>query len=483
MRRRHAQHCRCGTLLATDHVGLLCAACQRKSGGDFNAAPSVPPDFWLTPKMRDAIATRHIGEIIYAYRAHPYHARTIPQTLVATWAGWGQAQISRLENGPIIHDIRRLAHVARVLRIPPRFLWFELPPPVAGSAAPGNDGGDPITEEVSPMRRRDAIAMSGLALAAPAIEGLERELDLIHLTLDRGTTSEERTARLERAAADLGVRVVNEDARDSIAPALRTLRTARALLEERQPTRQQVRLVRTSAMLSMVVGEILHQTANHAKAREWYLTAEHAAHDAGDRYLADIALAGQAYIPMYSNDPRGVLALLTPRLEQSPKPSPAAAGLWGFAARAHATLGDEKDFQRSIHHAHDLLARSPAELVKPGLFSRQPANLLFYETTGAVTIKKPAAAIRAADQAARLNCSGFDRILTRLEKASALAQSGEIPEACNIATDALTQPGFQYDIGVRTYAARFDHQIRGIQSPHTRDWRQLLADTHGPRRP
>jgi hypothetical protein len=35
------------------------------------------------------------------------------------------------------------------------------------------------------------------------------------------------------------------------------------------------------------------------------VSAQHAASDAGDRYLADIAQAGQAYLPICSNATRG----------------------------------------------------------------------------------------------------------------------------------------------------------------------------------
>jgi tetratricopeptide (TPR) repeat protein len=465
-----ARHCKCGARLAADQRGPLCSACQRRPAAGVIGPPSVPADFWLTGPMPAALATRHLGTIIRAYRSHPWHGRPVSQATVATWASTDQAQVSRIESGPPVHDLRRLAHWSRTLRIPPRLLWFEPP-----------SSTDHVTdaEEVSPTRRRDVIAFSGLALASPAIDGLERELDLIHLTLDRGTTSEERTTRLERTASDLGVQAV-EEAPDVINPALRAMRTVRGLLEERQPTRQQVRLVRVTAMLSTVVGEILFQTGNFSKAREWYQTAGHAAADIGDRNLMDIALAGQAYLPTYSNDPRGALALLAPRLEANPIPSPAVAWLWGFTARAHAALGDLTAFQRSIQNAHEALARSPAELVGPGIFSRQPANLLFYEATGAVALSQSGPALSAADRAAaHLTHGDTDRILVRLEMARALAQSGEVPEACRVATDALMQPGFYHDVGVRAYATKFDVMIRGIQSPETREWRQVLAASHG----
>ncbi|WFE32603.1 hypothetical protein [Micromonospora sp. WMMD975] len=46
---------------------------------------------------------------------------------MAGWLGITQAQLSRVENGPPIVHLDRLAHWARVLRIPAHTLWFQLP--------------------------------------------------------------------------------------------------------------------------------------------------------------------------------------------------------------------------------------------------------------------------------------------------------------------------------------------------------------------
>ena len=425
-RRKQIRYCRCGTHLASDNAGLLCSACQRNSGVNLSTVPSVSPEFWTTDRMRDAFASRHIGKIVYAYRIHPSHGAD------AALAG-GAHPYQAVEPG-----------------------------------------------EVSPSHRRDVLALSGLALTGKLSAVLGHELDMIHMTIDRGTTSAERTAYLERTARDLGVRVVTvEDKRDLISPALGTLRAVRTLLEQRQPTPQQVQLVQTSAMLSAVMGEILFNTGQFGKACEWYKTAEHAARDAGDRYLMDIALAGQSYLPTYSDDPRGVLALLAPRLESNPRPSPAIAWLWGFKARAHATLGEPDDFRRSIERAHECLECSPTELITPGIFSRLPSNLAFYEATGAVALNQTDIAVSAADRTFSLcDPRDVDQALARLERANALAQSGEVSEGCRIARDVLLDPGTYHGVPVRTYAARFDNLIRGIQSPETREWRQVLADAH-----
>ncbi|MEU9504811.1 hypothetical protein AB0D32_00825 [Micromonospora sp. NPDC048170] len=88
----------------------------------------VPATFWEHEPVRRALAERHLGRVIRAYRCHPYHGRgVLPQTVVAGWLGITQAQLSRVENGPPLVHLDRLSHWAQLLRIPPRFLWFSLP--------------------------------------------------------------------------------------------------------------------------------------------------------------------------------------------------------------------------------------------------------------------------------------------------------------------------------------------------------------------
>ena len=477
-RRDQIRYCRCGTRLASDNTGLLCSACQHNPGVNLIAAPSVPPAFWMTDQMRDALATRHIGKIIYAYRTNHFHGQVVSQSAVAGWASISQTQISRIESGPPVHDLRRLAHWARVLRIPHRLLWFRLDGHAGSETPRGSSLFAEETQEVSTTRRRDFVALGGSAIAGQAFGMLERELDMIHIALDRGTTSEERISYIEEVTTSLGVQAATTAPAVLIEPALKTLTSIRILLGERQPTRQQVRLVQASARLSAILGQAMFNLSHFRKAGDWYQTAEHAAHDARDGYLVDISLAGQVLIPLYSDDPREVIALLSPRLDGNSHRSPARAKLWGFKARAHATLNEPREFRHSIERAQECLARSPADLIAPGIFSFRPADLAFAEATGSVLLGSPDNAISAADRALSLydDSEIVNPALTRLERASALAQTGEVPEACRLARDTIINPRTYYGPAVTAYAVRFEKHIRGIQSPETREWRKAHAE-------
>jgi transcriptional regulator with XRE-family HTH domain len=127
------KYCRCGNRLAWNHAGALCGSCERQTADYRAEAPAVTPAFWNTPALRDALAAQHIGRVARAYRRHSeftarYGRDGVSQELLGSWLGLTQAQVSRIENGPPVRNLDTLAHWARVLQIPPRLLWFKLPP-------------------------------------------------------------------------------------------------------------------------------------------------------------------------------------------------------------------------------------------------------------------------------------------------------------------------------------------------------------------
>src|SRR5882672_6972504 len=128
MGRTDVRYCgSCSTRLARDNTGSMCAACQKQRRELAERAPVVPPSFWTTDQMRDALASWHMGQVIASYRNHPFHGRPLPQGVVAGWVGISQVQLSRIETGPALKDLDRLMQWARILAIPPALLWFKLP--------------------------------------------------------------------------------------------------------------------------------------------------------------------------------------------------------------------------------------------------------------------------------------------------------------------------------------------------------------------
>ncbi|WP_167667559.1 hypothetical protein [Micromonospora narathiwatensis] len=120
----------------------------------------MPASFWEHEPVRQALAERHLGRVIRAYRYHPYHGRNpLPQTVVAGWLGITQAQLSRVENGPPLVHLDRLSHWAAMLGIPAFRLWFALPRQSSVVAEPSTI----VQEEGGSTNRRQFHAVAALA--------------------------------------------------------------------------------------------------------------------------------------------------------------------------------------------------------------------------------------------------------------------------------------------------------------------------------
>ncbi|WP_128763607.1 hypothetical protein [Micromonospora sp. MW-13] len=96
----HATCPRCGGRLARDNDSGRCAPCQAAERNRLSQPPVVPANFWEHEPVRRALAARHLGRVIRAFRCHPYHGRNpLPQTAVAGWLGT-QTKNSRPTNRP-----------------------------------------------------------------------------------------------------------------------------------------------------------------------------------------------------------------------------------------------------------------------------------------------------------------------------------------------------------------------------------------------
>lgn len=191
-RRVRQRYCRCGAPLAADNTGRQCARCQRDSRGKLIAPPEVPAEFWLNEQLREAFAAQHMGRVVRAYRTHPYHYAIygpsgISQTLLGQWLSLRQPQVSRFETGPPIKHLDTLQHWARVLRIPPRLLWFQLH---------AEEKRRPLATQRAASRLSDALVSNGVLEPAAEIVARRAELQTSGLT-------GELVAELDQFLADL----------------------------------------------------------------------------------------------------------------------------------------------------------------------------------------------------------------------------------------------------------------------------------------
>jgi hypothetical protein len=334
----------------------------------------------------------------------------------------------------------------------------------------------------STTKRRRLFEFGGAAMAGVLFDRLWTEPARMHEALDTTTVSQERLADLQREAANLGVRVVRVPPTTLVDETLVRFRETRKLSLKKQTLAMQREIVRCAAMYATVMGEILFNEGQFPLAHSWYLVARRAALETGDQYLADIAMAGDTYLATYTPDPRAVLAIVDSRLEGKHAASPAIAWLWGFKAKAHAMLGNRDSFELAVDRARKALDSSSPDLVQPGIFSFLPEKLAFYEARGLVELGCTEQALAAAEHAiTRYDFNEtMEPALVRFEQASALAQAGEIQEACRVATTAVLDRRTYHGVTVIIRAKEFDLLLGPSNCGAVRDWRELLASLRSP---
>jgi tetratricopeptide (TPR) repeat protein len=170
---------RCGARLASYNRTTRCAACS--SLRTLREPLVVPREFWDDGEMRDALATLHMGRVVYAYRMHPWHGQPLKQSVVGGWFGLTQTQVSRIENGRAPEEMSKLIRWARLLGVPGELLWFDLP------------GGNSAAPNAAPARTLPVI-VGGRAILLPIDEHAARARGLDGLLAQCG---ERDAGRLE----------------------------------------------------------------------------------------------------------------------------------------------------------------------------------------------------------------------------------------------------------------------------------------------
>ena len=394
--RQGARCHRCGTPLADDNDGSYCAPCTAVSRDRFTVPPEVPATFWDDQEVKEALATRHMGRVIRAYRHHPFHGRQpLPQDALAIWIGVTQGQLSRIENGPTIVHLDRLIHWARILRIPASKLWFTLPEGKQATS-PGSElssswpltpnsitdvetsrwfGTADTVEIVSRFTRGDLAldrreigrALVGVLAGTKLLEPLEGWL----LTAEEsprggrpGGVGYQEVEQIEKAAR------LFRDWDDQFGGGLRRkavvgqLNEIADLLHDAHPEPIRRRLFGAMAQLAETTAIMSWDSGYQALAQRYYLMAIRAAKMAGDRAFAANIMAGMARQLLYLghvSDALEIVRLAQDRIDGHATPRMRAM-LHTREAWAFAKMGRVSAFRHATAKAEDALDRAkPSE--------------------------------------------------------------------------------------------------------------------------
>lgn len=193
---------KCGARLAADNRDELCGPCARGTDDTSWRPPVKPPEFWTQPRLANALARRHFGRVLRAYREA--HEPELPQRMLASWLGISQGQISRIEKAttPLAHTHDRLERWATTLGVPQKLLWFQ--PSYASAVYAVNTTGSSLPPKVDGgdvQRRQFVKTVVGASLLAgrPAAARATPEP-----TGDPATEIREMTAKFRRLDNQVG---------------------------------------------------------------------------------------------------------------------------------------------------------------------------------------------------------------------------------------------------------------------------------------
>jgi transcriptional regulator with XRE-family HTH domain len=422
----------------------------------------VPIAFWYAEEMRTALTTWHMGQVIRAYRTHPWHGRMLNQETVANWLHVTQAQLSRIEKGPSPDELSKLIHWAQILGVPAELLWFKLPEPVAplddqapvtiDAVSPEPGGTVPQVpaatvlaadwRNMSDLERRAFLARVFGTVALPMLNldelrHITAALDDARRYLD-GSVVDYFRRRLAACAADDG----NHGPR-------RTLPVVLGLLAAVEHSARQVRpgirreLLAVGAESAEFAGWLYRDIGASDMAAYWRDRASEWAQEAGQFTLQGYVLLRKSQAAWDERDGLRMLTL-TQAAQEGPweLPPKVRAEAAQQEARGHAMLGDDPNLMaRKLDEAR--------ELVTETLESDDPAAQLSAHYDAPLLAMQTAICFDEAGQPTRaielyeieLNPAVFshrDYGYFRALMASSLAAAGEPDEAGAVGLGALS---------------------------------------------
>lgn len=482
---------RCGAHLTRYNNTSRCAPCS--SPRALREPPAVPREFWDTTQMRDALASWHMGRVIYAYRTHPWHKQPLNQALVGNWFGLTQTQLSRIENGRAPEEMSKLVRWARLLAIPAELLWFKIPgdngtePPLPATCTlPVIVGGQtvllPVDEQaaraqglgelLSQLTSADATLLDDLPIAlrlppppcstampvmlasdADELERLAAAVDDARHYLD-GTAIDILHEHLSRCKAD-----------DGDCGPLRVLPATRAILGAIARHAREVRPDKRRELLSLgaetaeFAGWLYRDLKDLASAVYWYDRAMEWAQEAHDTAMQGYVLLKKSQMAYDERDAHRVAALAE-TASHGPWRLPARVLVEATQqeARGLAMLGEPLDkVERKLDEAEDLFVAMDSGDDRPQFGTYFSKNaMLTRRACCYIEAGKPAHAAELFGEAIEGHgLSKRDEGFIRALRAIAYALSGEPDAAAGEGLTALS-------IAAATNSERTTRELRRV---------------------
>jgi transcriptional regulator with XRE-family HTH domain len=493
----HVRYCvRCATRLARDNTDTLCGACSRATRDRLLRPPTLPREFWDTDQMRDALATWHMGHVIYAYRTHPYHGQPLPQTIVGNWFCLTQTQLSRIEKGKPPEELSKLIRWAQILGIPSELLWFKLPeertehiltnpsPSQPQRSKQDSSEGQPDCSEVElyngqywhqllkawndSVDRREFIEASAGIAAIAAMPAFELLASLSHTPAPKEVR--EHDIQQVRSAARMFTSWDHTYGGGIVREAVTAqLRWSAQLLETDCPERLRPALFSAVGYLSGVCGFMAFDAYAHEDARRMFVFGLTCAEAAGDWHLRAKLLSHMARQAIWCGTIDSGLTYTELALVRADRLTGTERAMLHTArARALAKLGRVKETLLAVASADEAFAES-----EPG---KDPPWMAYYDyaqhhgDTGhalfdlAVHGHPPITATHRLTEAVNGHTDAYarSRAISGTKLASLLMVTGDPHEAATVGQRAMDDAG-----RLRSWRAADDlRELHRFANPH-----------------
>ncbi|MBV9029125.1 MAG: helix-turn-helix transcriptional regulator [Pseudonocardiales bacterium] len=400
----------------------------------------------------------------------------ISQGLLGQWLGLKQPQISRIETGPPILNLDTLRCWARVLRIPPELLWFDLSDQTTGFRHRGE-----VHEPVGPSSaHRTGQAYTGVGPAASLDCFLGNNLGpLVRLAGEDGEDSMERRAFILRTAllgacgsstatileaarrefnrsmadnrptadADEWQEVAREYGQTYLTTSPLVLLQAliadlggmRLALRHHSEETVQRQLLQAGALLTAFTAQTAANMGDLIEARRWWRTARQAADRSVDPSTIAWVRGREVVRAGYERRPVPTILQLSSEAESrlAGAPPEVLHELFSGKAQTLALAGRHAEAEQALCQLRDLPISSPHQ---DSLFDYAEENLRFTESFVYSHVGDFTKAERAQETALTLyrgdNSRGRAQI--DMQRALCLVRSGDRTQGTRHALDVIT---------------------------------------------
>ncbi|MGH3320976.1 MAG: helix-turn-helix domain-containing protein [Streptosporangiaceae bacterium] len=206
------------------------------------------------------------------------------------------------------------------------------------------------------------------------------------------------------------------------------------LLQRRRSAATLRQLTRLVARMSGLMCLTFCKLDDRPASRRWARTARLAANEAGDPQTRSWVLAQEAYGHYYGGDLREAVDVAQHAQGVVPAtPCVGAALAAALEARANAAMGRRRETHAALARAEEVTAQLDGDALVPSAFGYNEAQLRFHAGSAYTHLRELRAAFIAQDRALQLCMPGdyTDWAMTRLDRASCLAYSGDTADALN----------------------------------------------------